>query len=236
MEWLQAIEELKLPSLRPGKHPDASRGLCAMEMVAFMERLEHSDRPSCTCPVIAGFVRRINDSMNDKDRQRLLPYLPRLVGTVAPELEQQRAEYLVWQACHVFAPIALRRAGMDKEADALASTTSFEDARLAADRAAQATILIKLPILDHLYFVTKAARRAAMEAAGAARWAVGSIAGYGREYAASASGGAWSLLLIGATTDQVVLALAALDGVLEIGTHTGFTAPERVFDLVTERD
>src|SRR5882762_184273 len=100
MKWLEAIQTLKLPPLLMGAHNNVSAGLCAMEMVAFMERLPHSDSPSCTCPVFAAYTRGVNDFFSDADRQKLLPYLPRLVGTVSKEHEQERAEYLVREVTH----------------------------------------------------------------------------------------------------------------------------------------
>jgi len=112
MNWLNFIEDL--PPLKKGVHSDPSSGLCAMEMVAFMERLPHSDHPECTCPVIASFVRRANDSLNNEDRDKLLPLLPELVGTVSKAHEKERAEYFAWLAIHRWAPIALRAVGIDE--------------------------------------------------------------------------------------------------------------------------
>ena len=105
--------------LRGGPHKSADDGLCAMEAVAWLEGVEHSDSPSCTCPVIAAFVRSINDRMPDSDRQKLVAYLPRLVGTVSPEHEQERAEYLAWHAITVVAPGVLERAGLKHHAATL---------------------------------------------------------------------------------------------------------------------
>jgi hypothetical protein len=79
-----------------------------MEMVAFIERLPHSDMPECTCRVIGAFVRGFNDLMTDEERQRLIPYLPLLVGTVSPEHERARGEFAAWKAIKVFAPLALQ--------------------------------------------------------------------------------------------------------------------------------
>lgn len=95
MSWVRSLglDSLKLPPLRRGKHNSPEAGLCAMEMVAFIERLPHSDRPACTCPVIGALVRYVNDSLSLRDR--LLPYLPRVVGTVAPRFERARAMFIV---------------------------------------------------------------------------------------------------------------------------------------------
>jgi hypothetical protein len=109
--WLDT--SIKLPPLKKGKHDSSDDGLCFMEMVAFMERLPHSDKPECTCPIIANFMIGLNDYFpSDNKRNLLLPYLPKVVGTVSPEHEQERTEYLAWSALTIFAPIALRAAGM----------------------------------------------------------------------------------------------------------------------------
>lgn len=105
--WKNIIKEL--PKLDGGKHSVDSGSLCAMEMVAYMERLPHSDSPPCTCPVIASFVRTLNDSMDDSERQMLLPVLPLVVGTVNPELVTKRAEFLAEAASDRFVPMS----GMD---------------------------------------------------------------------------------------------------------------------------
>ena len=105
--------------LQGGSHESADEGLCAMEAVAWLEGVKHSDSPSCTCPVITAFVRSINDRMPYSDRQKLVAYLPRLVGTVSPEHEQDRAEYLAWHAITVVAPGVLERAGLKHHAATL---------------------------------------------------------------------------------------------------------------------
>ena len=40
-----------------------------------------SDRPRCVDPVIAAYLRAFNDRLPHRDRQRLMPYAARVVGT-----------------------------------------------------------------------------------------------------------------------------------------------------------
>lgn len=54
---------------------------------------KHSDHPRCTCPIIAAFVRGLNDEMPDDIRQELTAHVPRLIGTVAPERRQLLNEF-----------------------------------------------------------------------------------------------------------------------------------------------
>ena len=61
------LDDVRLES---GAHsPDGK--FCVMELVAYVEGLAWSDSPPCTSPVIAAFLRRWNDGMNDADRQIL---------------------------------------------------------------------------------------------------------------------------------------------------------------------
>ena len=104
--WDKYIEQL--PALSSGGYEEGSGSLCAMEMIAYMERLPHSDSPACTCPVLASYVRNLNDGMDDKARQKLLPVLPMLVGTVNDDLVVKRAQFLADAANERFVPMAGR--------------------------------------------------------------------------------------------------------------------------------
>ncbi len=123
-------------ALGAGSHKDPDDGLCAMEAVAWLEGLAHSDRPDCTCPVIAEFVRGINDTMPAEERQRLIPFLPRLAGTVAPGHVWARAEHLARHALQAAAPVALGAIGLHAEAVAVRRAGNWVDAARAAQAAA----------------------------------------------------------------------------------------------------
>lgn len=78
-----------------GSHHAFEEGVCAMELVAHLAGEPHSDSPkcTCTCPVIADFIRTWNDSLSAEDRERLLkPLIPRLIGTRSSKrVEMQRS-------------------------------------------------------------------------------------------------------------------------------------------------
>jgi hypothetical protein len=100
--------------LLPGSHRTRADGMCAMEMVAWLAGEPHSDGPSCTCPVIAAFVRAFNDFLPDADaRDRWLRrLLPRLIHTVASrEVERERGLIAVDRAVRVLAPLAAAARG-----------------------------------------------------------------------------------------------------------------------------
>lgn len=97
--------------LRRGSGTDPATGACLLDAVSWLEYGHLGDHPECVCPVIAEFGRQVNDALNGQSRQRLKPYIPRLIGTVDPAAEYLRAEYLVWQAVRVFAPTEMEALG-----------------------------------------------------------------------------------------------------------------------------
>ncbi len=189
------FNKLTIFSLKRGAHNNAEEGVCAMEAVAWLEGLPHSDSPECTCPVIASYVRTLNDNMGKTDRQRLVPYLPRLVGTVSRQHERERAQYLAWQAIRVFAPIALRADKYTEDAEKL---ENFEGSLASAASAAYAAS-------------ANASANAAEAVAYAAAYAA-SVASAAYAAEAAAAEAVWSK------------AFEALDGVLDIGPQSpGFS-------------
>ena len=73
-----------MPVLSSGAHTDPSKGGCFMEMASFLAGEAWSDHPACTHPAIAAAARSVNDRLGDADRQRLVPLIPRVVGTAGP--------------------------------------------------------------------------------------------------------------------------------------------------------
>ena len=167
MNWLEDIPTL--PVLAAGGHKEGEDALCAMELVAFMERLPHSDQPECTCSVLAAYVRALNDGMPDDQRQRLLPYLARLVGTVDPSKEKPRAEMMAIRAVNVFAVKACRGQIDDALVDAMANAADLVIASAAANAASNAAA-------NAAYAASNAAAYAADSAAANAAYAADSAA------------------------------------------------------------
>jgi hypothetical protein len=98
-------------ALQRGAHPSRSHGMCAMEMTAWLAGEEHSDEPRCTCPVIAAFVRALNDALPDAERSlRLRPLVPRLVNTRGDAaVERARGRIVADALARVLVPMALTR-------------------------------------------------------------------------------------------------------------------------------
>src|SRR5581483_222147 len=67
--------------LAHGAHQTADEGRCAMEWVAYLAGEKHSDQPVCVSPVLRRYCISLNDRLGDDERQKLLPYLARTIGT-----------------------------------------------------------------------------------------------------------------------------------------------------------
>ncbi len=136
-------ELLSLPAgfeLQPGFHAEPGEGMCALEAVAWIAGLPHSDHPSGVCPVFTIFLRTMNDRMTHLHRQRLIPFLPRIVGSQYPDMVLPRARALAWRAMTVFAPIPLASAGLFEPAGSLSrlSRRDPEAAKSALETASRA--------------------------------------------------------------------------------------------------
>jgi hypothetical protein len=198
-ERLPYIEQLKLSR---GSHVSPSNGLveaCVMEAVSYVAGEPFSDHPDCASTVITSFLISWNDSMSDKDRQMLKPYIPRLVGTrTTAKDEETRAWMLTDWLARECAPAWMRLAGLIAQAEALealAPLTSTETARKAQ------------PVLD--------ASRADSAAAGvAARVAAGDAA---RVAARVAARDAARVALAPTVTTLQTSALLLLDRMIEVG-------------------
>ena len=158
--------------LRRGAHASADDGMCAMEMVAWLAGEAHTDEPLCACPVIAAFVRAVNDALPDdaaRDRH-LRPLVPLLVGTRGSAADERHRGYLVADALvRRFAPHLLARRGWRDEAAALRALPAV---RSAADAR------VALRALDAFCGELHAARwvlQRAIEGHPPARWVAGAV-------------------------------------------------------------
>jgi hypothetical protein len=92
--------ELDIESVRlaPGSHSSPREGVCAAELASLLGGEKFSDRPGCVCEVIAAFLRSFNDRVAHAERQQLIPYAERAVGSRADrEVTHMRRDIcLVW--------------------------------------------------------------------------------------------------------------------------------------------
>lgn len=73
--------ELETVRLARGAHSDPQDGICVMELASMLAGEAFSDRPRCVDPVIGAYLRTFNDRIGHAERQRLVPYAQRCVGT-----------------------------------------------------------------------------------------------------------------------------------------------------------
>jgi len=151
------MEEIATVRLDTGHHEEGSGKGCLLEWVAIFAGVPYSDSPSCTSPVLGAFGRAFNDGLPDETRQRLVPFIPRLVGTAGdPAADEVRAWMATDWLIRTFTVAWLRKAGLTARADALAALPALSSSELA--RAAQ-------PIIDGARKEAAAARDAAWDAA-----------------------------------------------------------------------
>jgi hypothetical protein len=75
--------------LEKGKHYSPDEGMCLMEAVSFIAGGDFTDHPKCVSPVLASFGIALNDFLSDDARQRLVPTIPFLTGTVNSKKDKQ---------------------------------------------------------------------------------------------------------------------------------------------------
>jgi hypothetical protein len=75
--------------LEQGKHYTPDEGMCLMEAVAFIAGEKFTDHPKCVSLTLAAFGRTLNDSLMTEQRQRLIPLIPKLIGTVGFEEDER---------------------------------------------------------------------------------------------------------------------------------------------------
>jgi len=137
--------------LAKGSHSSPDKGLCIMEAVAFLAKESHSDHPECACPVVSAMLRRLNDQMNDTERQQLKRFIVPLIGSKStPKVERIRAYLALDWSIRVAVPIALRAAKLAAHATALSKIAPITDLD---------TLAIARPVLDKALEAARFARR-----------------------------------------------------------------------------
>jgi hypothetical protein len=67
--------------LSAGHHQTPAEGVNVMELASVLAGQAFNDHPGSVDPVLAAFLRHLNDRLDDTDRQRLRPYAAAVVGT-----------------------------------------------------------------------------------------------------------------------------------------------------------
>jgi hypothetical protein len=164
-----------------GSHADirtTKRG-CVNNVVSMLSGAQTvDDDPTCVCQAVGAYSVALNDAHwpSAEERTRaLLPLVPLMMET-RDGREGERARYLADVALRVFAPWALRAAGLRREARELRRNPTREQARLASARS--------WPPPAAAAAAGDAAGDAARAAAGAAAWTAASDAAWAAARAA----------------------------------------------------
>jgi len=192
--------ELKLET---GAHKTPADGMCVMEAVAFVAGEQFSDHPACASPILGTFLRSWNDTLDDETRQRLKPYIPRLVGTNTGTADEETRAWMItdWLVREQ-TPVWLELAGLKDEAGQLRNLPALTSAEIAI--ACQSVIDNARAKADAAWDAARdaawdaardaawdAARDAARDAAWAAAWDAARDAAWAAARAA-ASAAAWA--------------------------------------------
>ena len=177
---LAALDSLTLAS---GAHnpADAGQEMCVMEAAAWVAGEPHTDHPECVSPVLGAFLRRLNDTWGDEQRQTLKPFAARVIGTAGDGQDDARSYLALDWLIRTYAPAWLDLAGLTAEAQELRVLRRIVDLIAAKDAG---------PVVRNARTKAAAAGDAAWDAAGdAARAAAWAAAGTAARAAAGAA--AW---------------------------------------------
>ena len=193
LEWLENLQ------LGRGAHSSRKDGACALEAASWLAGEKFSDHPICVSRVLGAFVRRFNDLLDDEGRQKIKPFIPRLLNTAASEEVEQARGWLAadWSVRHA-APAWLELAGLKEQAEALRSLpeitrASYESAKAPIRAAREASWSFRAKAREKLKENAAAYADAAYAAYAAAAYAAyaadayAADAAYAAAYAADAA-------------------------------------------------
>jgi hypothetical protein len=174
---MKSIEDIVLTT---GNHLTREDGLCVMEAVAWVAGETHTDMPKCVSPVISRYCQGLNDEGNEEVRERLKPYIYKVIGTASPELDLKRAFIVADYAVRVFAEIDVPRV-----VDRITAQAAAKAANAAANAAAADIAYAAEKAAVHAAYAAAAAH--AVHAVHAARAAANAVYAFYAEAAADAA-------------------------------------------------
>jgi hypothetical protein len=84
-EWIGGAQVThQTVELRRGRHSSPDQGACVVELASMLAGEPFSDHPKSVCPVIAAYMRALNDGLGDLERQELYGFAAAIVGTRGP--------------------------------------------------------------------------------------------------------------------------------------------------------
>jgi hypothetical protein len=219
------IETLWKYDLRRGNTDHPGNGACLYDAAKWISYAELGDDPPCACPVIRAYAITLNDMFSDDQRQRLKPFILRVIDNFDPASEPARVEYLIRCVVGKILPIALEAGEFTQQA-ALLRRAAHDETLDELRRLAEETVaaIAECGMTSHRVAIANAAATAAQVAAGGVPLLEGAIAW--AAIAAAKAGDAEFQRVHDAAID-------ALDGVLRIGRQARPFDEERVRRAIT---
>lgn len=137
--------------LAKGGHGSFHSGACAMEWVSYLAGEGFTDDPECASPVLRTFTIGLNDQWDSEQRQKLAPFLPRMVGTAGDGKDEVRSYMALDWLVRTFTPAWLDLAGLTEEARSLRDLRRIVDlaaAEVAGPVVRTAQTFVPLVVID----------------------------------------------------------------------------------------
>lgn len=213
--------DLSVLTLAVGSHTTCEEGLCFTEAVACFAGEPHTDHPVCMSAVMAKIGRRLNDALPDDLRQRLVPLVPRMVGTAGDGLDEARSYLALDWLIRDYTTVWLDLAELGTEADELRRLPLIKDTGSA--KAARPSVV---SARDAARIATEAATWTATRTTSwYAAWAAAAVARSAARSVARAAAGA-------AAKDSAGSAARAATGA-DVWAASGFVARRALQPTVT---
>ena len=120
--WLKNIH------LAKGYHRTKIPGeWCLMEAAAYIAGESWTDHPVCVSTVLTAYGITLNDSWDDDQRQKLIPFIPRLLGTAGDGQDKARSYLAIDWLLRTYTSTWVHLAGLTAEASALREHTRIVD-------------------------------------------------------------------------------------------------------------
>ena len=101
------IADLWRYDLRAGNSDHPRHGACLYDAANWLLYGRIGDDPPCACPVIRKYAIGLNDAMPDPVRQRLKPFILRVIGNRDQAAEPARLRLIVLETARRILPLAL---------------------------------------------------------------------------------------------------------------------------------
>ena len=101
------IADLWKYDLRKGSTDHPKNGACLFDAGMWLVYGKIGDNPPCSCPIIRAYAISLNDNMPQDQRQRLKPFILRVVGNRDPAAEPARIYKIILETARRIVPLTL---------------------------------------------------------------------------------------------------------------------------------